>query len=405
MLVESSKGGALPVAGHVENPSMTKMGVADRSADQLWLQDAKRPAQLDKAPVVSVADLFSGCGGMTLGLHEAARRASARLTVLLAADSSQQALDVYSANFSPAMKTTEDLAVLFAGHVGDPSTAAQATLKAKTRGLDILVGGPPCQGHSDLNNRSRRGDPRNSLYEVMARAAEVLGPKVVVIENVPSVRLDKSKVVEATVAGLERAGYKTEGRVLDALELGVPQRRKRYVLIGSRVARIQPFEVFERLSPVKPYRSVAWAIRDLRGRSKKDAESELDKPTQMSAENVRRIAYLRHHRIRDLPDAERPVCHRDGHSYKSMYGRLEWDKPAQTITTGFTSMGQGRYVHPSLARTLTPHEAARIQTFPDWFEWGATTRTPLSTMIGNAVPPFLMMAVAAPLIDDLLAQD
>jgi DNA (cytosine-5)-methyltransferase 1 len=86
-----------------------------------------------------------------------------------------------------------------------------------------------------------------------------------------------------------------------------------------------------------------------------------------------------------------------------MYGRLAWDQLAQTITTGFTSMGQGRYVHPSRPRTLTPHEAARLQTFPDWFQWGESVpRTLLSTMIGNAVPPFLMLAIGTPIVTGLL---
>ncbi|MDO8943143.1 MAG: DNA cytosine methyltransferase, partial [Desulfobacterales bacterium] len=92
----------------------------------------------------------------------------------------------------------------------------------------------------------------------------------------------------------------------------------------------------------------------------------------------------------DLPNHMRPKCHQGEHSYKSMYGRLAWNQPAQTITSGFGSIGQGRYMHPDLLRALTPHEAARIQGFPDYFDFGkATTRSALATMIGNAVPPQL----------------
>jgi DNA (cytosine-5)-methyltransferase 1 len=76
-----------------------------------------------------------------------------------------------------------------------------------------------------------------------------------------------------------------------------------------------------------------------------------------------------------------------------MYGRLHWDRPAQTVTTGFGSMGQGRYVHPSRRRTITPHEAARLQTFPDWFDFGQSSRGQLADMIGNAVPPLVMVAL------------
>jgi DNA (cytosine-5)-methyltransferase 1 len=103
----------------------------------------------------------------------------------------------------------------------------------------------------------------------------------------------------------------------------------------------------------------------------------------------------------DLPNELRPPCHQGDHSYKSMYGRLKWDEPAQTITSGFGSIGQGRYMHPERARALTAHEAARIQGFPDYFDFSSCpTRSALATMIGNAVPP----ALAASLIGAYLSQ-
>jgi DNA (cytosine-5)-methyltransferase 1 len=115
---------------------------------------------------------------------------------------------------------------------------------------------------------------------------------------------------------------------------------------------------------------------------------------QASQENLRRMAWLIERGEYNLPNELRPKCHRDEHSYKSMYGRLSWMHPAQTITSGFTSMGQGRYMHPDQARALTCHEAARIQGFPDYFDFGAApTRSSLTRMIGNAVPPALACEV------------
>lgn len=122
-------------------------------------------------------------------------------------------------------------------------------------------------------------------------------------------------------------------------------------------------------------------------------------------ENRRRIDYLFDHRCYDLPNARRPECHRDfEHSYNSMYSRLRWDKPAQTITSGYGSMGQGRYVHPGRRRTITPHEAAGLQTIPDWFAFEpASTRTALARMIGNAVPPLLGIEIGRLLLPCLIS--
>ena len=112
------------------------------------------------------------------------------------------------------------------------------------------------------------------------------------------------------------------------------------------------------------------------------------------------MAWLFEHGEHNLPNPERPTCHRTEHSYRSMYGRLWWDEPAQTITSGFGSMGQGRYVHPLRQRTLTPHEAARLQFLPDFmaFDLVKTTRSALATMIGNAAPPMLTIAIVHALV-------
>jgi DNA (cytosine-5)-methyltransferase 1 len=99
------------------------------------------------------------------------------------------------------------------------------------------------------------------------------------------------------------------------------------------------------------------------------------------------MRYLVDKKVFELPNRLRPICHQNGqHSYASVYGRLLWNQPAQTITSGYGSMGQGRYVHPLGRRTLTPHEAARLQLFPDWYDFGPGPRTKWATAIGNAVP-------------------
>ena len=122
----------------------------------------------------------------------------------------------------------------------------------------------------------------------------------------------------------------------------------------------------------------------------------LDRRPQPTPANLARMEYLLANDLHDLPNDRRPECHRGDHTYRSMYGRLRWDRPAQTITSGYGSIGQGRYMHPDQPRALTAHEAARIQGFPDYFDFSACrTRSALATIIGNAVPPQLGRAITS----------
>ena len=286
---------------------------------------------------------------------------------------------------------------LFDGELGAGLTRTERETRFQFGEVDLLVGGPPCQGNSNLNNHSRRNDARNALYARMARAAQVLSPTVVIIENVPAVIHDRKGVVQTTATDLRRQGYEVAGAVVPMTLTGVPQLRKRHVLLGIRSKDLHPQQVLtrtlERTHFLEP-RAIRWAISDLRTRWKR-SESLFDTPSVPSDENARRMEYLIENQVYKLPNRLRPQCHQNGdHSYYSIYGRMNWEKPAQTITTGFGSTGQGCYVHPDFPRTITPHEAARIQTFPDFFDFSrAGSRTALARMIGNAVPPFFMRAL------------
>lgn len=374
-------------------------------ADRAFLRRQTRLRPSHERGVISVVDLFSGCGGMTIGFEEAARRAGYELKIPLAADCDPAAVAIYKANFPTSGARVGDVRKLFHGTVGAPLTAEENRIADDIGHVDVLCGGPPCQGHSDLNNHTRRKDPKNSLYLRMARAAEVLLPNIVVVENVTAVQWDEGRVVSQTSEALIGCGYDVAAKVLDLRRIGVPQRRKRFVLIASRLLTIDPSKVLARLAtsmPNHPDRSLRWAIGDLLS---VDSASVFDTPSRISEDNAARINVLFDQRLYDLPNKHRPECHRDGdHSYVSMYGRLRWSRPGQTITTGFGSMGQGRYVHPQRKRTLTPHEAARLQTFPDWFDFGeGTRRGVLATVIGNAVPPFLTMEIGRMVIPALTA--
>ncbi len=357
------------------------------------LRSTTRPDfELGSAPV-RIVDLYAGCGGLTLGIAQAASSRSVAVDVRLAVDLDKVAIDTFADNFPKANVAHCSVESLFDGELGAEPTKAERTTAKETGRVHALVGGPPCQGHSDLNNHTRRDDPKNALYARMARAAEILKPDLVLIENVPTVQHDKGGVVAAARDQLVLTGYEVVERVVRLEALGVAQRRRRHVLIGRRLDRPLPStrRILSALSPGKfTVRDVKWAIEDL---AQEDGDG-IDKPARASADNIKRMTWLLEQDEYDLPNVLRPPCHQDEHSYKSMYGRLRWDEPAQTVTSGFGSIGQGRYMHPSLPRALTPHEAARLQGFPDYFRFDEfTKRADLATMIGNAVPPALSSAV------------
>lgn len=361
-----------------------------------FLRGKNRPDPILGKSTMSVADLFCGCGGLSLGLGEAARRAGVGLEIPIAVDLDPVMARTFLRNNPGAGAIAASVESLFSGGPGEELAGHEIALRDRIAPIDILVGGPPCQGHSDLNNHTRRADDRNRLYLRMARAAEVLLPKAVLIENVPAVRRDKGRVVQQTRSELEKLSYQVHDQVVDLVQVGVPQHRKRHLMLGIQQGGPDPTELLRQAQQVDDHRSVEWAIEDL---ARLESDGVFDTPSTSSKLNKERIAHLFEHDLHELPDSERPDCHRDGnHSYKSVYGRMYWDRPAQTITTGFGSMGQGRFVHSTQQRTITPHEAARIQTFPDWFDWGEERRGYLAKMIGNAVPPLLTVRLGELLV-------
>ena len=367
------------------------------------LRQTVRPNFESGDRLLRVVDLFAGCGGLTLGLAQAAADEGLALCVPLAIDFEPAATEVYKANFPKAHVVTASVEQYFDGDLGADRTTTEAVTAELCGTVDVLIGGPPCQGHSDLNNKTRRDDPKNTLYARMGRAAEILRPAIVMIENVPAVQHDRGDIVGVTVRHLTGLGYAVATRTVGLHALGVAQTRRRHVLLATLIQDANPHHVLQELSsrPAAGSINLRWAIGDLKVIADPVG---YDIPPRASTTNQARMEYLLQTDAYDLPNDLRPKCHQNEHSYKSMYGRLKWDAPAQTITSGFGSIGQGRYMHPSQPRALTAHEAARIQGFPDYFLFSRVhKRADLATMIGNAVPPALSRAVAAALIPRLVA--
>jgi DNA (cytosine-5)-methyltransferase 1 len=378
----------------------------NRFSNKSWLRMKKRPRRPVGKPVRSV-DLFAGCGGLSLGVTESCRRLGLNHSIELASDWDERAISIFSTNLRPNSTHIGDIKSLFDGEIGQEKlTSREMETIAKFPNAmkpDILSGGPPCQGHSDLNNHTRRGDPRNSLYLRMVRATEILSPNCLIIENVPTVIHSKERVVQIATEHLMNLGYFVESNILWANKFGVPQKRKRHFLVASKI-RKPDFGNLEELGTNKDM-TLRWAIEDLE--DSYDSETVFDSSATPSKENQNRMNWLIENEQWNLPNILRPPCHQQGHNYPAVYGRMYWDQPCSTITRGFGSTGQGRFMHPAAypGRTLTPHEAARVQTFPDWFNFKDQLRGTVSKMIGNAVPPLLAMHISMIAIESIILLD
>ena len=341
---------------------------------------------------LKVVDLFCGLGGMSAGIVDACLLNNKKPEIVLALDKDPHASAFYRKNFKNYLNEfiESDIQNLY---------TEIAPEYFANNNIDLLLAGPPCQGHSNLNNSTRRNDPRNQLYMETIEFIRRAKPLYFIIENVPSVIHASEKVVDIAFEQLAKEGYIVKDINIEFENLGVPQKRKRHVMIGtfSTQSDILNF-INESYKKYRP-RTVKDAIEDLIGYPQ---ATEFDKPSKMHSINVDRAKYLFVNDLYDLPNNLRPKCHQKKHSYKSMYGRLYWDKPAQTITGGFGSMGQGRFLHPLEPRMITPREAARIQGLPDWLDFSeVNSRTALQQMIGNAVPSVLSFEFANEIIKEI----
>jgi DNA (cytosine-5)-methyltransferase 1 len=362
-----------------------------------YLQGDRHKVESERLPSVRTVELFCGPGGLALGFGEACREIGSSLESEAACDQDEGAVMVYAANHHSKVRTVRSASELVdfsirgrgaeAVYAYPPEVIESqwAELKGK---VDAVLAGPPCQGHSNLNNRTRRTDRRNELYFTVPAAAIGLGADIVIIENVPAVVHDRSQVVLTTERLLLDSGYHVEKGIISASRIGWPQNRQRFFMVGRRSKPPIPLEEVQAALEHEAKRSIMWAIDDLMDQPYDD---RLQLKVELSDENRRRIDYLFDHDLHDLPYSERPECHQDGTTYNSVYGRLYVDRPAPTITTGFMTPGRGRYVHPILRRSLTPWEAARLQGFPDSYDFfpdpkNLPTKVKLTKWIGDAVP-------------------
>lgn len=344
-------------------------------------------------------DLFAGCGGMTLGC-----RATGRIDPVFAVEADADAATTYERNFG--------------SHVQRRSDRSPATIEEIVGFLevDIVVGGPPCQGFSPLNMRGV-GPERRGLWREYLRALRAAAPSVFVMENVPELLTspEYSAFRRAVADELSDLGYHVDHCVLNAADYGVPQTRRRAIVVGTRLRR--PFEWPAPThssnptpgSGLKPWRTFADAVTGLPLEPSNEDWHDARNPSPVSLERYRTIPEQGANRF-DLaarrPDIT-PRCWLSKPSGSTdVFGRLWWDRPAVTIRTEFFKPEKGRYLHPSEHRPITVREAARCMTFPDPPEFVFPDRseqsmTSVARQIGNAAPPLLAKALAQAVVEHL----
>jgi DNA (cytosine-5)-methyltransferase 1 len=359
-------------------------------------------------------DLFCGAGGLSEGFRQAG------FTVLAGNDFDDFAGQTFSATHPDAV------------FIGGPiqNITAKQLLKAaglKRGELDCLIGGPPCQAFSVYNHQRGMHDERSGLFREYLRIVEGLQPKWVVMENVTGITsVGGGQAVEEILSGLAEHGYQVETRVLKAEEYGVPQERRRILFIGNRLGLpiVWP-EPTHGPDRALPYVTVWDALSDLpallngedRGTMpyacppKNDYQRYLRGPSvqvlnhsapRLSKVNLQRMKHIpQGGSWRDIPFDLLPEgmkrAKRSDHTKR--YGRIQPEGLSCTILTK-CDIHWGAYIHPFQDRTLTVREAARIQSFPDWFCF-AGPRTEQYVQVGNAVPPLLGRQIGLAVIEGM----
>jgi DNA (cytosine-5)-methyltransferase 1 len=270
-------------------------------------------------------------------------------------------------------------------------------LKLERGELDLLGGCPPCQGFSTLrtlNGGREIRDGQNDLVFEFQRLVVGLLPRHVMMENVPGLFHDRR--FERFVETLESNGYEVKADVLNVADYGVPQRRQRLVMLASRVSTVE----FAR--SCKTAKTVRGAIGNLPvAGSSGDALHDIPENRSPNVAARIRSVPINGGSRSSLPKHLRLECHKKSNGFKDVYGRMAWDAPAPTITTGCFNPSKGRFLHPEENRAITMREAALLQSFPKSYQFPATLgKVKIAMMIGNALPPKFIKRHALQLLSD-----
>ena len=342
------------------------------------------PTQPNRISDWSVVDMFCGIGGLSHGFRRIGFRVSAGIDV------DRTCQHAFEANNGARFVAKSIEAV--------SATAVAGLFPEGAR--RILIGCAPCAPFSSYTPEAKkRRTDKWGLVDVFADRILAVQPEIVSMENVPRLAsFDHGRVIKRFVGRLEEH-YEVSTTVVDCARFGVPQRRSRFVLLASKLGRLElePVAVEEELPTVRAAIGAMPAI----GHGEVDPEDRLHTAPRLSPRNIERIrASVPGGSWEDWPDGLVAECHKrtTGKWYRNVYGRMEWDKPAHTITGGCFSYGRGRFGHPTQDRAISLREAAMLQTFPKDYDFvrqdGPVYFATLGRQIGNAVPVALGEAIA-----------
>ncbi len=340
---------------------------------------------------ITTVDLFAGAGGLSLGFH----LADHGFTPVFAVEHDHAAAETFERNFG---------CDVFDGDIEYGPTYPNSA--------DVIIGGPPCQGFSPLG-RDRDDASRaqlNGLWKHYLDAVRTMRPMAFVIENVPEFQRSEqfAELLNLLSTDTELSAYGIAYGVLNAADYGVPQSRRRGILVAIRDKESLPWPPPPTRGPAsesgRPYVTVKDAIGDLPARTRGvdpviDGEAQHlhfgRRPLAMSMERYRAIppGGNRFDLMQNRPDITPDCWLNKPTGTTDVMGRLWWDRPSATIRTEFFKPEKGRYLHPTANRVISHREAARLQSFPDWFVFEGT-KIQIARQIGNAVPPLLGKAIA-----------
>jgi DNA (cytosine-5)-methyltransferase 1 len=314
-------------------------------------------------------DLFAGVGGLTEGMHQAGFQTKLAIEIV------EEAVIGYKLNHTKSEVLQKDIRLIEKSEI-------QEALKGDR--LHLLAGCPPCQGFSSIRrlNRDSVDDHRNDLVLEYLRMVKELLPYTIMMENVPA--LKDYSLFKQLVEELKVIGYHVDFDVVNVKNYGVPQSRRRLVLVGSL------------LGPIKIERgnNEKITVRDTIGNLEKTNNSSdpIHRITAKHTAKVQERIKLTPHNggsSKDLPANYKLKCHeKENVGFNDVYGRLRWDDYSTTITGGCLNPSKGRFLHPEEDRVISPREAALLQSFPIDYKFPLNIpKQALALLIGNALPP------------------